>query len=42
MYAVEQRSAALEKSNDRIWQFVPMILSAIAIPISFFIALVKK
>jgi hypothetical protein len=40
--SLEEKIKFLEKSNDRTWQFVPLVISAVAILVSLFVAFLKK
>ncbi len=39
---LQGKIAALERSSDRSWQFVPLIISAVAVLISLLVAFLKK
>ena len=40
--AHDQRLRALEKGTDRLWQFAPIVLSALALLTAIIVAFVKK
>ncbi len=40
--AHDQRLKALEKGTDRLWQFAPIVLSALALLTAAYVAFVKK
>ena len=40
--AHEQRLKALEKDTDRVWQLLPVAVSAVALLVAAYVAFVKK